>query len=226
MSKRSFAFDTTSLSTAAPLLNEGFYAGVITNCAVTMGTGNNLKQTINITPEKVWDKDSKEMKETGEYIISGWMSFGVTLTSKQAIKSLQREEPKLFGGQIRLTFDQETGVMKDNHVLGQFLTALGLNEIDFNGSVDFEYNEDIEVPEELAGVTDIVTKLNSVEYHRALFTLICESANNLPVLAKVIKQPNYKSKEVMENAIDRGTTMAPFCGIMAYEDGAEEDLED
>jgi len=221
MSKRSFAVDTTSLSTEKPTLDNGLYAGVIRNATTSIGQDN----TIAVVKKKVWNKNAKVMEETDEYIIGGRFQYGATLTSKKASKLLQRDEPVVFGGQIFLNFD-ESFKLANSYVLGAFLTALGLHEVNFSESVDWDYDENIEVPEELQSVPQIVEMLNSVAYHRALFDLIANTVNLQPALVKVVKQPNYKTPEVLENVIDRGTASAPFCGILPYVEGSENDLDE
>lgn len=226
MSKRSFNFNTSSLATAPLLLEAGIYAGTLVNAAVTMGSGNTLKQTIDIRKEKVWDGGTQQMVETDRHIVTGWLSFGVLLTSKKAIKTLQKDEPRVYGGMINLSFDKETYMMQDNHVLGSWLQALELHDINFDEGLGWEYDENIEVPEELSGVANIVEMLNALAYYRLLFTTICNTANNTPVAVKVVKAPNYQNPEILENVIDRGTRKVPFCGILGYTSGLEEDLDD
>jgi len=220
--KRTFAVDTTSLSTEKPTLENGLYAGVIRNATTSIGQDN----TIAVVKEKERNKVTKAMEETGRYIISGRFQYGATLTSKKASKTLQRDEPVVFGGQIYLNFDKEKYTLADSHVLGAFLTALGLHEVNFAESVDWEYDDNIEVPAELQSVPNIETMLNSVNYHRALFDVIANTVNLQPALVKVVKQPNYKTPEVLENVIDRGTFSAPFCGILPYVEGFENDLDE
>lgn len=223
MAKKSFAMDTTSLSTERPLLDNGVYAGVIRNAGCVMGQSS----TIEVVKERTWDRNSRTWSETGNYTIQGSFRFGVTLTSKKAIQILQRDEPIVFGGQIDLRFT-EGYQMQDNVILGQFLAALGLAESwgEFNDTAvsGWEYDENIEVPEELANVENIVDMLNSVAYYRSLFELVSNAVNGMQCQVKVVKQPNYKTPEVLENVIDRGTGNARFCGILAYTDGAEFDL--
>lgn len=222
--KRSFGVDTTVLPTEAPMIDSGSYAGVITNAA-TVGKEN--KQYITIAEETKYNRDTKKSEPTGEWIIKGNIFFGVTLTSKKAIKILQRDEPKFFGGAIRLAFDKETLCLAENPVLGAWLTALGLKDIDFNAQAeaDFIYNEDIEIPEELAHIPNIVDMLNSLEYQRILFGIIAQTANGLPCKVVIKKAPAWNNPAKQENTIDTGN-FNDFCGILAYEDGCEFDLED
>lgn len=225
MAKKSFAMDTSSLSTEKPVLDNGVYSGVIRNAGTVIGQNN----TIQVAKERTWDRNSRTWSETGEYIIEGSFRFGATLNSKKAEQVLQRDEPAVFGGQIDLRFD-ENYTLVDNHLLGSFLEALGLRdswgEFQETAGASFEYDEDIEVPAELQSVPNIIDMLNSVVYHRGLFELIANAVNGQPVLVKVVKQPNYKTPEVLENVVDRGTGNARFCGILPYVDGAENDLGD
>ena len=211
MSKRTFGYNTTNLATAPLLLEEGIYAGTLTNASVV---GKENKQHINVIKETKWDKDEKKFVETGEYIIEGNIYFGVTLTDPRAIEVLQRDEPKVFGGRIRLAFDKEDLTLLNNPVLGAWLEALGLHDVDFSEDVDFEYNDDIEVPEELAQVPNIIDMLNSLEFQRSMFNTICMTANNTPIRVHVNKQPQYNNKAVLENVINTGN-YNDFCGILA-----------
>ena len=227
--KRSFGYNTTALATAPLVLEDGIYAGILSGAAIS---GKEDKQYINIVEEQVWDKNvgttktgkSGSFVKTGDYIIEGSIFYGATLTSKKAITTLQRDEPKVFGGRIKLAFDKETLSLVDNHVLGSFLAALGIHEHDFSADVDFEYNEAIEVPEELAHVPNIVDMLNSLAYQRAMFTNIVNEANHQPIRVSVAKQPNYKDPSLLENVINTGRFNSS-CGILAYVDGCENDLE-
>jgi len=223
MTKRSFSIDTTSLSTITPVLDNNFYAGELVGASIT---GKENKEFFTIRKEKVWDKNSKEMVETGDYELNGMLMYSVSLTSKKAIKLLQQDEPRIFGGMIFFSFDKETYAMKDNVQLGQLLTALDLKDTNFDELVDFEFNDDIKVPEELESVPDIVTKLNALEYAKGLLTVICQTINNMPCKAKVIKQVQRGNPDVMENVLDMGSRSCPFCGILPYEDGCENDLEE
>ena len=223
MTKRSFGLDTTSLSTEAPLLDSGFYAGELVGAAIE---NKDHVSFFKIQEEKKWDKAAKEMVLTGDHTITGMLMYSVMLTSKLAIKKLQRDEPRIFGGMIFFRFDKKTFQMNDNPALGQLLKVFDLADTDFNGMVDFEMDDNIEVPTELANVPDIVTMLNSIEYYKALFTLIVQSINNLPCIAKVIKRPQWDNKEVQENSIDTGNSGSPFCGVIPYTEGSENDLEE
>lgn len=225
MSKKSFIMDTSSLSTEKPVLDNGVYAGVIRNAGTLIGQDN----TIDVVKERNWDRNSRTWNETGEYVVEGSFRFGVTLLSERAKQVLQRDEPVIFGGQIDLRFDENYKLL-DNHLLGAFLESLGLKESwgEFQEAAlgGWEYDENIEVPAELQSVPDIIDKLNSVTYHRGLFEIVANAVNGQKVLAKVVKQPNFRTPEVLENVIDRGTGNARFCGILPYVDGSESDLED
>lgn len=212
MSKRTFGFDTTTLATVKPLLDEGIYTGTMVGASIV---GKENKQHIAIVKETVWNMNSKALEETGDYIIEGSLYFGVALDDPKAVQQLQQDEPRVYGGRIRLETDKETCGMKKSHVLGAFLDALGLMGINFNEAVDFDFNEDIEIPEEYADVPNIVTMLNSLEFQRSMYGIICESANNTPVRVHVLKQANYKTKE-LENVINTGN-YGSFCGILAAE---------
>jgi hypothetical protein len=222
--KRSFGVNTTDIPETLPLLENGFYAGVVTNTSITKASDNSSR--IKIVEEQVYDRDDKKWDKTGEYIIDGTIYFGVALNSKKAIKVLQRDEPKFFG-RIRLKFDKESLTYVPNQVLGGFLAALGIKDIDFNAQAeqDFVYNDAIEIPEELAHVPNIVDMLNSVEYQKILFGYICQAANGLPCIASIVKTNGYPDTTKQINALGQGQYQ-DSCGIVAYTEGAEFDLED
>jgi hypothetical protein len=210
--KRTFAFDTTTLATTPLLLDSGVYEGRLINAAIASKEGKNH---INVVKETKWDKSNRAFVETGEYVVEGSIYYGALLTDKKAIESLQQDEPRVFGGRIRLSFNKETLQMDNNYVLGSWLQALQLHEINFGSEVDFEYDENIEIPEEFVGVNDIVDKLNCVEYHRSLFNMVCQAANNVKVNVRVVKQPSYRNKEILENIIDTGSYNSS-CGILQF----------
>lgn len=210
MTKRTFGFDTTTIATVKPLLEEGVYTGTMVGASVV---GKENKQHINIVKETTWNAATKKFEETGEWVIEGNIYFGVALDDIRAIQQLQQDEPRVYGGRIRLNFFKlldEQGNVSDkayflnaDHIYGSWQHALGLDEINFCESVDFEFNDDIEVPEDLVEVPDVVAMLNALEYHRQMFNIVCESANSTPVRVCVAKQANYKTNEP-ENTIDCG----------------------
>ena len=225
--KRSFGIDTTSLATAAPILPNGVYAGQLVNCSITMGQGDNLKDLIDIQKEQKWDKDSKKFIELDNYILTGMLNYGVLLLSKKAINLLQLDEPRVYGGRINLKFNQETCQMEPNHVLGAFLEATGLKSINFKelAENEWEYDENIEIPEHLQNTPNIVDMLNALAYHRIFFNLICQSVEAQRVRVSVNTQPNSKDKTIQENVVSRGTSTAPSCGLLSWKENCENDLE-
>ena len=249
--RRSFAVDTSSLAAERPVLETGYYAGSICNAGASYGSGDNLVNTLNIRQKRKWNKNKKAFDMVpGEYEVSGQYSFGATLFSKKAAQVLQRDEPMVFGGQFYLNFNDQHQLDANNSITYRaFLTALDLQDEDFNSAVDFSWDDDIVTSEnikesfdfsardldddskveELQAVesySDIVAALNSVVYYRKLFAIVSESVNGKNAKVKVIKQGNYKNPSIQENVIDRGTSAAPFCGILSYTDGFEFDLED
>lgn len=217
-----FAVDTSSFAATAPLLDDGYYAGQLINVSTKRGQND----TITYVEKKEYQKGSREGVPTGEFVLRGSINFGAVLTSKKAIKTLQRDEPKVFNGSISLKFDDKTFILQPNHVLKSWLDALGIGGEDFSQSVDWQWDDNIEVPEELSHLSYAVDLLNAVTYYRAYFDLVCQAAVNIPVKVAVKRQPNYKNKEVEENVINCGNSFQPFCGIISYVDGAENDLED
>lgn len=216
-----FAVDTSSFSNKAPLLPAGFYAGKLIN----VSTHINGNSTIEIVEKKEYPKNGpKEGVGTGQFILRGTITFGVALTSKKAIQILHRDEPKIFGGQIRLNFDEETFKFKENYTLKSWLDVLGLGTMDFNELVDWEEDENINIPENISHLPYAYEAVTAQSYYQAYFDIICQTALGLDVKASIKVRKNQKTS-LEENVIECGTTFTPFCGIIAYVKDAEEDLE-
>lgn len=234
MTKRSFSINTQELASEVPTLSVGNYAGVITGASVI---GKENKQYINIVPTREYKTDMVN-PETGKvgmnvivpnkFHIDGTIYYHGTLNSKSAIQQLQVDEPRVFGGKIVLSFDKETFQFntKANVTFENWLKALGLKDVDFNSQVDWEENPDIEIPEELAEFPEAVDILNGLAYYRAYFSLVCEAANNLPAVFNVIKIPDYRDPNTQNTVIDTDGFNPKRCGIIAYTEGHEEDLND
>ncbi len=234
--KRSFGVSISEMATEIPLLDKSIYAGVITGAAVV---GKENKQHIVVGRETgKWNKDLvnpvtnrqgmfEYVGDADNLVITGTIYFGATLNSKSAIQQLQIDEPKVFGGQIRLNFDKETLALnlKTNPVFVNWLIALGLQDVDFASQVDFEYDDNIEVPEEWAHIPNIVDILNSRVYQVAYLSLVCDAANNLPCKVSVERVPESKGSTVQVNTISTGNFNS-FGGVLAYVDGDENDLND
>lgn len=223
MTKRKFAVDTTALSTVVPVLETGIYAGQITSAGVKF---KDNKWGVNIEQEQSWDDDLQKfvVEPNAPWIIRGNFNYGVVLTSKKAIKLLQRNEPIVFG-QIRLSYDPETYIMRDNVALGKLIEVCGFKDHDFDAEVDWEYDESIEIPEALASVPNAVDLVNALDYTRQLLTKIAESINHTPVRVNIERRPKRKAKEEFENVIYAGTWDSPSCGLLPYVEGCEEDLD-
>ena len=214
-----FAMDTTSLSTESPLLDTGFYAGTIVGATVT---GKDNKQYFKVREEFKWVDG--ERTATGKHELTGLLRYAVSLTSKKAIRVLRNDSPRVYAGNIYLSFtDKHILDLEANVQLAQLLEATGLGEEDFGAAVDFEFDDDIEVPADLAGVDDIVTMLNGLEYAKQVLTLICQTIEDREVMANVLRKQDDQNKEGMMNQLNMGSRSAPFCGVILYEDVAEED---
>ena len=217
-----FAMDTTSLATESPLLDTGFYAGTITGATIS---GKENKQYFKVREILKYARGSSEGEKTGKYELTGLLMFAITLTSKKAIAQLRNDTPLIFGGRMFLSFtDKHVLDMKANVQLGQLLEATGLGEENFGEAVDFEFDEDIEIPEEFAHVDDIVTMLNGLDYTKQVVNLICQTIEDKAVMANVLRKQDDRNKAIMVNTLNMGSGDARFCGVIPYEDGMEEDV--
>jgi len=223
--KRGFGFDTSSISTVVPLLPTGFYAGEITGATIE---GKGGKEFVKVQAEKKWNAADKEMQLTGDFEVAGMFMYSAILSSKKAIHILQRDEPRIFGGMFFLRYNKagENGFALDpaaNVPFGDLLKVTGLTDTDFAELIAWEYDEEIEVPEEFADVEDIVLMLNAAEYSKAILTVVCQSINGMQVKVNVVKKANRDNANVQENSIN---VSRQSCGLLPYVDGCEEDLEE
>jgi hypothetical protein len=235
--KRSFGMDTTSLATEVPMLDAGVYAGEVTNAAVSSKEGNSFFEITRIRGKWEADKPKEggigDWEFPGGYTIEGFINYGVVLLSKKAIKILQRDEPKIFGGRINLTFDSETLQLgkESNTTLANFLVALDLHQTNFAELVDWEYDDNAEIPEFLQGEANALDLANALAYHKAYFANIVQAANNVKVKVRIAKFPKRSNPAEQENTIytgdlnKKGYSSMTFCGILPYEEGSENDLE-
>lgn len=237
MSKRTFGIKSTDLATETPLLLAGFYSGVISGASV-VGKENKQHIVIGRMRSDRWDKsifdEEKQRQGMFPYIgdednleITGTIYFGAALDSKSAIQQLQLDVPKVFGGQIRLKFDMESLALsaKANTTYANWLVSLGLADEDFTEQVDFDYDDNIEVPQEWAHIPNIVDMLNSLAYQRAFFSLICEYANNVRCIFDVLRAPDRKGSTVQVNSISTGS-FNNFAGVLPHKPDCENDLND
>ncbi len=223
MSNR-FAINVDEMSSKVPMLPAGVYAASIIGATID---GKEGKQYINVVEEEVYDKKIKAMVPTGKYVLKGLMMFGVIIKSEKAKQILLQDEPRLYGGMIPLTFNQEDGTLalKNNVKFKQLLDVTGLDYKEFQESVDTSILDDVEIPEELQDVDNIDTLYQSAVYHRELFNMIANAINNMDVRVKVIVRQNRQDNSVKENAIDPGTFQQPSIGLLPYVPGCEEDLK-
>jgi hypothetical protein len=242
--KRTFGFNPSSMATTNPTVDTGVYAGTISGAQITNKDGT--KKFVRLEKDQVWNETTKKFDEVDNYVIKGDLFFGVTLTSKKAIKALNRDEPKVFG-QVRLAFDMEQynedGTENPNYLqmvgakntaFTNWIVGAGLGKkteeeslesemlMQIQEGLDFDVVEDMtQVPEELQGVDDVLSKLTAVNYWRAFLTQVCELANGQNCLANVKKQNNKSGQP--ENVID--CNYGRLAGIIPYKEGAEFDLD-
>ncbi|MFA6201264.1 MAG: hypothetical protein WC679_12760 [Bacteroidales bacterium] len=215
------SFSASSLSSEVPVLPNGIYAGKLVNVSIV---GKENKQYFTIRKAQVWNKEDKKFEDVIEngvqkYILSGMILMQVALTSKRAAKTLGRDEPQ-FVKMLNVTFnDNFNPDDSKNQQVKKFLEVLGLENEPFEQYVSFEFNPEIEVPEELAEVENAIGMLNALEYYRQLFNIICNSCKDQNVKVSIEKKTAADGQ--VSNEIGGGRT-AP--GVLKYEAGCEEDL--
>lgn len=215
------SFSASSLSTETPVLPNGIYAGKLVNVAIT---GKENKQYFSIRKAQQWDKDAKAMVdviENGEpkYQISGMVLVQAALISKKAQKLLARDEPqflKMYNINFTDSFQPDT---ERNQQFANFLVTLGLDKEPFEDYVTFDYDADIEVPEEIAHVPNVIDMLNALNYYKELFTIICNAAKDQNVKVSIEKITKQDKSVVNEISGGRGGA----CGFLKYETGCEDD---
>lgn len=234
---RKFNFDPSQLATVQVVLDAGLYAGILKDPSIVRkdASGKNIP-LVDMVEIKEYEKGSNVGKPTGKYKMQARVNYNVELTSKKAKHVLGKDKPIIFPNMFgfSLVFDEnffepDSKVdsfidLEKSHTFGAFLEALGLKDIDFGDEVGniWAYDENIEVPAHLTSVPYIVDKLNALNYTKELLTLVCDSAKDKPVLANVTKVASYANKDVMVNQLNSGINS---CGLVAYKEGSENDLE-
>lgn len=215
------AFSSSALQTEVPVLANGIYAGKLVNVSIV---GKENKQYFAIRKAQQWDKDARAMVdviENGEpkYILSGMILVQAALTSKKAQKELGRDEPQ-FLRMLNISFTDDFNLDKGkNQQFANFLGVLGLEKEPFEDYVSFDFDENIDIPEELSQVPNVVEMLNSLIYHKELFNIICNAAKDK--LVKVSIEKVTKQDKSVVNEISGGRGAA--CGFLKYEAGCEDD---
>jgi hypothetical protein len=218
--KRSFSFDASALPESDPLLDTGIYSGVVKSTTIA----NANKQHITFVKEVV------KKEETGEYLVGGSLYFTMQITSKKAINVLQRDTPTFTGGiRLKTKFNEEKGVFEliPTKQLGGVLAALGLKDMDFISPAqsDFVWNDDIEIPEEVAHLSYAVALMNSIEFYRILFGMIGQAMVGIPANVKIIRRQKWNDPTTQENQVNQGQ-YGDEGGLLPYNDGDENDLGD
>lgn len=208
---RKFSVNVSEFSDKAPILPIGVYKGVLAFCSVQ---GKENKEFIRIEDGYTWV--NKQRVATGEKELTGMMMTGAVLTSQEAKEIMLQDEPRVYGN-VRLKFDQSTGMLDPIHNVA-LKQLISLFDIDFNqlqadaeDAIDFD---SIEIPEELQGVENIDTLYAAMLFHREVFTRLCLELNGKNVRVSITHRPNSQNKSVMEHCVDTGTPMAPFCGYL------------
>jgi hypothetical protein len=207
---RNFAIPASVLKNEIPLLPKDIYTGVMEGCAIQ----GKEKCYLSIKEEELWDKALKQYVKTGRIVVAGFFLMGVRLTDTKAIKILGRDEPK-FHRMVNLNIDYETLTLSPdkNVLLRKFMDTLGLTELELENQVDWEYDNDVEIPVLLRDNEKAIDMVNSLHYHVALLDLICNSANGIPVNVSIIVNTDKKTG-TKSNSIDSGQIDTPFIGIL------------
>lgn len=234
--KRKFGVNVKNIPDAMPTIPDGVYIGDITGASV-MGKGD--KSYINVVPETQWDKEAVNEKSgktgsfvpTGDYIIQGDIYYRMTLKSEEQETPLPMDEMTIPMGRVKLFFNKEDYAFSEevdsygpvNRVFKQFIEASGLPlEVldEINEAVSYTGEDEIEVPEELQNVPNIVEMLHYVNFYREYFSLVCEQINGRKVRTKIKEEKNYRDPSQMANVVDTGNYNS-FSGILPLEEKTE-----
>lgn len=236
--KRSFGWKAEEMVKERILLPDGLYAGTVKNASVVDKDGNSR---LKFQKEQIWDSKAPNPKnpakagafvETANYVIVGDIYFSGVLTSNKAKSILAQDEPTVTGGRLRLKFNgynsenpEESWMfnVKNNIPFTNFVSALGIDLDAIMDAVDFDFNENLPIPEELAEIPDAIGLLNSLIFHREVFALVVKKANGSEALFKVIVEMQNNDEHNKRNTIDTGNFNS-FCGILPYTANAENDL--
>jgi hypothetical protein len=242
-----FAFRAEDLATELPVLPEKAYAGIL-HLSVERSVGDTKVSTIAVNPVTKWDEGTKTYIPTGEYKLSGSLSYGVELTSKLAISILKQSKPRINARFVDIVFDQETGAFDKaaNPVISKLTNmflADGENDV-FAEILDDVFEQKrkpgteelvhVDVPEELSEIPNIQDLCDAADYYDAVFREWVLRLDGVKVRAMVTKecpQVNVDGKWTKGtkyvNRLNQGRN-APFenTGLLPYIEQSEFDMED
>lgn len=246
--KRKFATAAASIATSRPVIPAGIYAGNIEGASITTPWGEK-KSTIQIVPDTSWDDTATNPKTglagayvpNGRMFLEGTIFFSLNLLSKKGLATLGRDEAKIFGGKIALTFLKQDGVNAEgeevlagsldranNLALINTCVSLGLDLDEIQAEALDAMSGDHEIPEEWANVPDIEQLFDFKEFQTLTYSILTQRMNGLKCLASVVQVPNSKDKEQTDNALAVGFNKSGFstgktCCVYKYNEGDEQD---
>jgi hypothetical protein len=218
-----FSVSIEEMSDKVSILDPGIYAGEIIDVAIVSREGSDF---IKVDEEKRWNSKAKEMVSTGQYTVQGGFMYSVALLSEKAIAQLLQDEPRLVCF-INLRFDEQHKLsLKQNIQLTQIIKLfdLDLQSLMETAEESIDWDE-VVTPEEYADYPDADTMYQSVVFHKELINLLGQELRSRRVRVKVCHRPNRQNKSVMEHGIDVGVPSQPFCGLLAYAEDSENDLD-
>lgn len=218
-----FSLNIEEMATENPILENGFYAAVLSKASVEDKDGNPL---IGIFPvKKETFKGSGVFEETEEYKLRGTLNYTLTLISEKAKNVLMQDEPKKFG-RMYLVFDQKTGKLdpKNNIMFVQLCKLFEISSKEIDEAIDKSEVSDAKVPEGLSHVENIEILSKATEYYRQFFSLLCRLIQDKKCLAEIRRQTSYSDKSILVDNLYQGNYQKPTCGLAPYEEGKEFDL--
>lgn len=219
-----FSVSIEEMSDKVEILDPGIYAAEITDIGGQTRDGDFY---IKIDEERRWNSKLKAMASTGQKTVQGGFTYKVVLLSEKAKAQLLVDEPQLVCF-LNLRFDEKYRLStKQNIPLTQIIRLfdLDLNSLleDAESSIDWD---EVHVPEEYEDLPDAQAMWESVVFHREFLNVLGVALKGQRVRVKVTHRPNRQNKSVMEHGIDTGAPSQPFCGLLAYADGCEDDLQE
>lgn len=212
-------FSVESLSTEIPVLPTGIYAGEITSATIQ----GKEKPFFTVQTKQKWNRSEKKMEDDlkdGEkqYVLRGAIGLSLNTLSKRALKIL-KVDSRGFYLLVNVNFDEKLQIDKQrNTQLRNLLDVLEISGEPTSYAPPFEYNEYIDVPDELADVPNIKMMLNVLDYWKSVFDVICRLMEGKKVGMNIEKQTKDKiTSNVIANA-------GSSCGLLRYKEGSENDV--
>lgn len=232
-SKRKFGVSTNNIPDAMPTIADGYYIGNLKSVKADaadkmLASWNEVEDLQLFDVMEVIKGKRGERVHTGEFIITGAITYGVELANSPT-QELPMDTMTIYNGRVSILFakdeDGNWGLDQTvdqfgvkNRTFKAFQKAVGLTDDDLNDILEatpFDEDEEVVVPERLEGVEDVESMLQAVMFYKTFFTLLAERVTGVEVKVNISRE-SIKGSDDLVNRINTGN-FGSSCGLLAIE---------